>query len=583
MNYLQQHSLVMIAGDSGDGIQLAGQQLSYAHAQYGHIVQTMADFPAEIRAPAGTIYGVSGFQLCFSATARGTTGGACDYLVVFNPAAYKVTQRYVSADTWVIFDSDKWSEKDWVKAGFDKDPLEERPHTVSLPLTQLTLNASCDLPLAAAKRNRNLAALGLILWLHDLPLEPAQQWLQQRFSQKEGRLEAMLKAQQAGYFLGETLEWPGPRIKIDKAQQQPGRYIQVTGNQALVLGMATAADLWSKTAVLCGYPITPASDLLHSASQWQKHAALRCLQAEDEIAAAGMALGVSYGGNLGICCTSGPGMDLKTEMIGLATMAELPLVIIDVQRAGPSTGMPTKAEQTDLLMALFGRHGSCPVPVLAQSRPDQGVPIMVQAIDWAQKAKTPVIVLSDALMASATAALRFEPLDTEKRQSLYQPPGVGAKMHTLTGLETTLDGSEISYDSLNHERKVAWRREKILKLAQDVPAPKAAQILFVSYGSTSMAIKDFLLARQSWPVAHLDLQMLYPLPSNFWDILVQYEAVVALDLSDQQLALYLRSYGVGKIYGYGQIHGNQFLSGPFESWLKEQCWFLDLIGELAHV
>lgn len=583
MNYLQQHSLVMIAGDSGDGIQLAGQQLSYAHAQYGHIVQTMADFPAEIRAPAGTIYGVSGFQLCFSATARGTTGGACDYLVVFNPAAYKVTQRYVSADTWVIFDSDKWSEKDWVKAGFDKDPLEGRPHTVSLPLTQLTLNASPDLPPAAAKKNRNLAALGLVLWLHDLPLEPAQQWLQQRFAQKEGRLEPMLKAQQAGYFLGETLEWPGPRIKIDKAQQQPGCYIQVTGNQALVLGMAAAADLWQKTAVLCGYPITPASDLLHSAAQWQKHAALRCLQAEDEIAAAGMALGVSYGGNIGICCTSGPGMDLKTEMIGLATMAELPLVIIDVQRAGPSTGMPTKAEQSDLLMALFGRHGSCPVPVLAQSRPDQGVAIMVQAVDWAQKAKTPVIVLSDALMASATAALRFESLDTEKRQPVYEPPAPGTKMQTLTGLETTIDGAEISYDPINHERKVAWRREKILKLAQDVPSPKPASILFVSYGSTSMAIKDFLLARQGWPVAHLDLQMLYPLPSNFGDIIAQYDAVVALDLSDQQLALYLRSYGLGTIYGYGQIHGHQFLSGPFESWLKEQSWFLELIGDRAHV
>lgn len=583
MNYLQQHSLVMIAGDSGDGIQLAGQQLSYAHAQYGHIVQTMADFPAEIRAPAGTIYGVSGFQLCFSATARGITGGACDYLVVFNPAAYKVTQRYVSAETWVIYDSDKWSEKDWVKAGFDKDPLDGRSHTVSLPLTQLTLNASPDIPPAAAKRNRNLAALGLILWLHDLPLEPAQQWLQQRFSQKEGRLDSMLKAQQAGYFLGETLEWPGPRIKIDKAQQEPGRYIQVTGNQALVLGMAAAADLWDKTAVLCGYPITPASDLLHSAAQWQKQAALRCLQAEDEIAAAGMALGVSYGGNIGICCTSGPGMDLKTEMIGLATMAELPLVIIDVQRAGPSTGMPTKAEQSDLLMALFGRHGSCPVPVLAQSRPDQGVAIMVQAVDWAQKAKTPVIVLSDALMASATAALRFEPLDVEKRESLYQSPVPGGRMHTLTGLETTLDGGEISYDPVNHERKVAWRREKILKLAEVIPTPKSAQILFISYGSTSMAIKDFLLARQSWPVAHLDLQMLYPLPSNFWDILAQYEAVVALDLSDQQLALYLRSYGQRTIYGYGQIHGHQFLSAPFESWLKEQSWFLECIGDLAHV
>lgn len=579
------HSLIMIAGDSGDGIQLAGQQLSYAHAQYGHIVQTMADFPAEIRAPAGTVHGVSGFQLCFSSTERGITGGTCDYLIVFNPAAFKVTQRYISQDTWVIFDSDKWSEKDLMKAGFDHNPLDGRPHTLSLPLTQIAVNSSPELPPAAAKRNRNLVALGLILWIHDLPLEPAQAWLEQRFASKESRLEAMCRAQQAGYFLGETLEWPAPRIRIEKAQQQPGRYIQVTGNQALVLGMAAAADLWDKSAVLCGYPITPASDLLHSAAQWQHLAAVHCLQAEDEIAAAGMALGASYGGAIGLCCTSGPGMDLKAETLGLAVMAELPLVVIDVQRAGPSTGMPTKAEQSDLLMALFGRHGSCPVPVLAQKRPEHGVEVMLQAIDWAQRARTPVIVLSDALMASATAALRYTPLEGPKKQqnSSYIPPGKNVPMRTLTGLETTPDGAEISYDPANHALQVARRRQKVERLAQEMIPPQKAAVLFISYGSTSMAIKELLLARPHWSVAHLDLVDLYPLPLNFWEILREYEVIVALDLSEGQFAQYLRSYGQGVVQGYGQVHGHQFLADPFESWLRAQSWFELLVGEQAHV
>lgn len=579
MNALKQYSLVVIAGDSGDGIQLAGQQLSYAHAHFGHIVQTMADFPAEIRAPAGTVYGVSGFQLCFSSEARGTTGGCCDYLVAFNPAAFKVTQRFISDQTWVIFDRDKWAERDWQKAGFESDPLEGRPHTIGLPLTELTRNAAPDLTAAAAKRNRNLAALGLVLWIHDLPLEPAQEWLKQRFSSKAERLNGMLAAQQAGYFLGETLEMPLPRMSLAPAKQIPGRYIQVTGNQALVLGMAAAADRWHKAVLISGYPITPASDLLHHAAQWQSLSDVRCVQAEDEIAAAGIALGASYGGHIGVCCTSGPGLDLKAEMMGLAVMAELPLVVIDVQRAGPSTGMPTKAEQGDLLAALFGRHGSCPVPVLAQNSPEQGVSIMQQAVRWAQQASTPVIVLSDALMAQATAALRWEQPQQVVEESPYVAPGKGQPMRTLTGLETTLDLSEISYDPLNHEQKVAARRYKIESLAEAIESPPEGKVLLISYGSASTALRDFLAHCPHLSLAHLDLSMLYPLPSNFWEILGHYSVVVAVDLADEQLAQYLRSYGHHPIIGYGQVHGHHFQWECLEQWLKEQPWFLQVQGD----
>jgi 2-oxoglutarate ferredoxin oxidoreductase subunit alpha len=346
--------------------------------------------------------------------------------------------------------------------------------------------------------------------------------------------------------------------------------------------MAAASDLWQKKAVLCGYPITPASDLLHYTAQWEALANISCLQAEDEIAAAGMALGVSYGGHIGICCTSGPGMDLKAEMIGLGVMAEVPLIIIDVQRAGPSTGMPTKAQQSDLLMALFGRHGSCPVPVLAQCSPEDGVATMLKAVAWSQKASTPVIVLSDALMASATTALKVAALPALSEESSYTSPGPQTARRTLTGLETNIERTEISYEPDNHQKKVGLRRQKIEDLSEKVLHPPEATILLLSYGSTSMALKDYLLANRRWSLAHLELTMLYPLPSNFWDILAAYQTVVAVDLSDEQLGQYLKSYQRRPIISYGQVHGHQFLTEAFDNWLEIQPWCQIITGASSH-
>jgi 2-oxoglutarate ferredoxin oxidoreductase subunit alpha len=587
-------SVVMIAGDSGDGVQLSGHQLTYAHAHFGHIVQTATDFPAEIRAPAGTRHGVSGFQLCFSARPMKTVGEFIDCVIAFNPAAYAVVLPKCKPETLIIYDEDKWTEKDLLKAGYTQNPLlDDRRKQLALPLTKITIEACSELSAThtQAKKNRNMTALGLVLWLHGLPVEPAQQWLINRFSGKGKNVQAALACLQAGYNLGDTLELSLWRQTLPKATLKSGHYAQITGNQAFALGCVQAAERWQQPVYLAGYPITPASDILHYAHSWQD-CHVHVVQAEDEIAAAGIALGASYAGALAVTCTSGPGFDLKSEMIGLAVMSELPLVIINVQRAGPSTGMPTKTEQTDLLTALYGRHGECPVPVLAPCSPGDCLDILTLAFRWAIQAMTPVIILSDATLAQASCQfpLDLEPIQPEvlpQPKAVQEPlmpysrnhdgarpwiiPGTEHGAHRIGGLEKQHLTGDISYDAHNHEMMIGLRQAKIEHLSLEIPEPRPLlkkKFLLISYGCTCGPIEE-LLFQQNWDdVSHILLRTLYPLPKNFWIMLSQYEVVITVELAQEQLARYLRSHARHhNIVSYSQTNGYNINSHQLLTWL----------------
>ncbi len=582
-------SVVMIAGDSGDGIQFLGHQLTYAHARFGHVVQTIAEFPAEIRAPAGTVHGVSGFRLAFSSRDLHVVPPYLDYAVVFNPAAYVAIAHLCSSQTTILFDTDKWTEKDWRKAGCTTDPL--LTHTgpcLPVALTALTLESCSDLPVMRARKNRNICALGLILWIHDLECEPTITWIDAQFSHDFAQRDAMVSGLKAGFYLGETLELSSIlRRSLPAVLKPSGSYAQVSGYQSLVLGMLAAAQKYQKKCILSGYPITPASELLHIASNWAD-CGISVVQAEDEIAAAGIALGASYAGALGITCTSGPGLDLKSEMIGLAVMAELPLVIIDVQRCGPSTGIPTKTEQGDLLTALYGRHGNTRVPVLAQSRPEDGQAIIEQAFEWAISAMTPVIVLSDALLVQGTAPMRINPLDGQGphlvNEEFTSPfsrnaqgvrpwtiPGMPGGAHCNGGLEKNWETGEISYEGSNHERMTAIREEKIVQLARTLPPfsshPKKKTYLWIGFGSVTGALEEFHYHHPDCDSSYIALREIDPLPSNFWQVAREYNYILSVELADRQLARYLRSFSQhSQILSYTQTNGAALDSERLEKW-----------------
>ena len=594
------YSIVMIAGDSGDGIQVSGHQLTYSHAHFGHVVQTATDFPAEIRAPAGTRHGVSGFQLCFSSRNVKSVGEKLNYLIAFNPAAYAVCRHKCTPDTLIIYDQDKWTDKDLAKAGYAKNPLEDQSiKQLALPLTSLTIEACSAVvqTLTQAKKNRNMTALGVILWLHHLELEPAESWIKNRFRKKPDAIEAAISSLRAGYYLGETLELARWQSFVPKAPMKSGRYAQITGNQAFALGCVKAAEKWLNPVYVIGYPITPASDILHYAHAWND-CHVHVVQAEDEIAAAGMALGASYAGSLAVTCTSGPGFDLKSEMIGLAVMAELPLVVIDVQRAGPSTGMPTKTEQGDLQAALYGRHGECPVPVLAPSDPSDCMDTLMTAFEWAMKAMTPVIILSDASLAQASCQFKIE-YDSIKHEKLphaviteegilpYQRNADGARpwivpgtiggAHRLGGLEKQHRTGDISYDGSNHELMIELRQKKIEKLAIHLDTSSYQlnkKFLFVTYGSPSGPLAELIHSQEWNDTEHLIIKTIYPLPVNFWEILSHYETVIIVELSSGQLARYLRSYAKHpKVVSYTQMTGLNLETQSLVAWMNDQRRF----------
>jgi 2-oxoglutarate ferredoxin oxidoreductase subunit alpha len=566
------HVVVRFAGDSGDGMQLVGDQFTRTSALVGNDLSTFPDFPAEIRAPAGTREGVSGFQIQLADHQIFTPGDAADVLVAMNPAALITNLQAVRDRGIVVVNTDKFGKPDLVKARVETDPRQDGTldgyRVIEAPIGTLTKEAvePFGLKTKEADRCKNFFALGLVYWLFGRPLGPTETWIRAKF--KEPYVDANLAALRAGHAFAETSELFQTHYQVPKAQLPSGDYRNITGNMGLALGLAAAAVKSGKTVFYGTYPITPASDILHSLAPF-KHFGVATFQAEDEIAAVCASIGASYGGAIGVTGTSGPGLALKQEAIGLALTAELPLVVIDVQRAGPSTGLPTKTEQSDLFQAIHGRNGESPVAVLAASRPSDAFDTMIEAVRLSVKYRTPVVVLSDGYIANGaepwalpsvadippiqvdhlTDPAGFQPYarDPETLARPWVVPGTPGMEHRIGGLEKANVTGNISYDPLNHEKMCQLRAEKILRMRQDIGPTRVHGsedgLLVVGWGSTFGAIRtvvDGLLA-EGHRVAHVHLRHLNPLPGDLGDVLKRYRRVVVPELNLGQLVRILRA------------------------------------------
>lgn len=584
---------IRFAGDSGDGMQLTGSQFTHTTALVGNDLVTFPDFPAEIRAPAGSLAGVSGFQLNFSATAVYTPGDAVDVLVAMNPAALKVNINDLKKRGILIVNTSAFTKKNLERAGYEGDPLEDDSlsafQVYPIDITTITLNAIADLGLnqRAAVRSKNFFALGLVYWLFNRPLEPTIQWLGGRF---EGLLlEANLRALKAGYHFGETAEFFTHSFQVPKAKIEPGRYRNITGNEAMALGLLAACELSGLEGFLGTYPITPASDILHHLSK-HKHLGFRTFQAEDEIAAICAAIGAAFAGGLGITTTSGPGMALKTEAMGLALMIELPLLIVNVQRGGPSTGLPTKTEQADLLQSLYGRNGEAPLPIIASQSPGDCFYAAIEAARIAIRHMVPVILLSDGYLANgaepwripqmtdidpiaqrfATEAEGFEPY-TRDEATLARPwavPGTPGLEHRVGGLEKQHLTGNVSYDPENHDFMVRLRQRKVDKIADFLPPLEVegdeGGVLVLGWGGTSGAINGAVVRARAAGLraGHLHLRMINPLPKDLEAVLARYDAVLVPELNLGQLVKILKMrFGENpqvRLRSYTKVMGRPF-------------------------
>jgi 2-oxoglutarate ferredoxin oxidoreductase subunit alpha len=596
---------VRFAGDSGDGMQLAGNQFTRTSALFGNDVSTLPDFPAEIRAPAGTLAGVSGFQVHFSSADVLTPGDRLDALVAMNAAALKTNLRDLAAGGILIVNIDAFGPSDLQRAGYAASPLDDgslRGHRVlAVPMTALNRAALGSLQLSTreADRCKNFFALGLVYWLYERPLEPTLRWVRAKFASNPAAREANSRALRAGYNYGETVEALPVHYRVARAAIAPGTYRNVTGNEALALGLVAAARQAGLDLFYAGYPITPASDVLHQLARLKRFG-VRTLQAEDEIAAVGAAIGASFGGALGVTATSGPGVCLKAEAVGLAVMTELPLLLIDVQRGGPSTGLPTKTEQADLLQAMFGRHGECPVCVVAPASPADCFAMAFEAVRLAVRFMTPVYFLSDGYLAngaepwrlprvedlprilvqhpsSANGAASFLPYARDER--LVRPwavPGTPGLEHRVGGLEKEDVTGSVSYDPLNHEHMVQTRAQKVANIAAEVPllevsGPLEGDLLVVGWGGTYGAIRTAVqrAQRKGLKVAHAHLRYLNPMPRNTGEVLKRYKKVLVPELNRGQLRLLLRAEFLIDAVGLNKVQGRPFLVGEIEEKIEE--------------
>ena len=593
--------VVRFAGDSGDGIQLTGDRLSAQSAAMGNGLATLPSFPAEIRAPQGSVAGISSFQLQFADHPVGTAGEAPDVLVALNPAALRANLDDLPRGATIVVNTDAFTTRNLSKAGYTTHPLNDGTldgwHVHALSLTRMSTEATAsveDLPRRARERTSNMFALGLISWMYHRSLLDTEAYLRRRFATRPSLLTANLCALRAGWNYGETSEDFVTRFHVDPVRQEPGRYRNVTGNKALSLGLMAAAARASRPMVLAAYPITPASDILHALAAL-KHFGVFTLQAEDEIAAAGMALGASYGGAVGVTSTSGPGLALKSEMIGLAVTLELPLVIVDVQRGGPSTGLPTKTEQADLLQAMFGRNGESPVAVVAASSPADCFDAAFEAVRLATTYRAPVILLSDGCLANGSepwqvpkmedlpvlsVELANEPNATDDRgdplflpyqrdpETLARPwavPGTPGLQHRIGGLEKADLTGNISYDPDNHELMTWLRQLKISGMNSSIPDlqvndPDAAEVLVLGWGSTRGAIEGAVrqLRSEGQSVAHAHLRHLNPFPGNLDEVLRRYRTVLVPEMNLGQLATLLRARSLTDIRSYTSVRGTPF-------------------------
>ena len=590
-----ENAVVRFCGDSGDGMQLTGNQFTDTSAIAGNDISTFPDFPAEIRAPAGTTSGVSGFQVNFSSNAVETPGDQPDALVAMNAAAYKINIEDLKKGGLLIVNSDSFGKIDLRKAGYESNPLEdnvqlhEEYEVYEVPMTSLVQEALKDVDLKPAnkKRCKNFFALGLMYWVYDRPLSHSEEWVKNKFKGKELLIDANIKALHAGYNYGETCEIFNSRFNINKTEMETGIYRQITGNTALAYGLITGAQKANLDLLYATYPITPASDILHELAT-HKNYGVKTVQAEDEIASIGVALGASYAGALGVTASSGPGICLKTEFMGLALITELPLVIVDVQRGGPSTGLPTKTEQSDLLLALYGRNGEGPVPVIAAKSPVDCFQTAYEAAKIALTYMTPVILLSDGYIANSSDlwnipnAEDIPEIDVkfkiEKGEEDYKPykrdpetlsrewaiPGTPDLQHLLTGLEKDEAGN-ICYDAANHSKMCKDRQAKVDAIAKSYPKTEvygkgSGKVLVIGWGGTFGNLHTAVteIQKETDEISYVHLRYINPLPLDLGDIISQFDEIVVPELNLGQLIKVIRDKYAVDAKGINKIEGKPF-------------------------
>jgi 2-oxoglutarate/2-oxoacid ferredoxin oxidoreductase subunit alpha len=630
--------IIRFAGDSGDGMQLAGDRFTQETAAFGNDLSTLPNFPAEIRAPAGTLPGVSSFQLHFADHDILTPGDAPDVLVAMNPAALKANIEDLPRGADIIANTDEFTKRNLTKVGYDENPLEDSSldgyQLHAIPITSVTVKAleGFDISKKDAERAKNMFSLGMLCWLYNRPAEGTLRFLETKFAKKPEIMKANIAAFQAGWNYGETTEEFSVQYEIKPATLPPGRYRNITGNTALANGLVTAARLAGLQMFLGSYPITPASDILHELSK-HKRFGVRTFQAEDEISGVGAALGAAFGGALGVTTTSGPGMCLKAETIGLAAAVELPLVVCDIQRAGPSTGMPTKTEQADLLMALYGRNGESPLVVLAPSTPGDCFDTAIEATRLAIKYRTPVIILSDGYLANGSEPWRipdladlpdlraqfsfakansagaangngtahgsgngrhggnggrngaggdheaFQPFKRDP-QTLARPwaiPGTAGLEHRIGGIEKADVSGDISYDPDNHDKMVRLRQAKIDGIAADIPPLEVddpdgdARVLVLGWGSTYGSIGAAVrrIRTGGGAVAQAHLRHLSPFPANLGDVLKRYDKVLVPEINTGQLALILRGRFLTDVISYNRVRGLPFRAAELSGVIQD--------------
>jgi len=583
---------IRFAGDSGDGMQLTGTQFTNTSAILGNDISTLPDFPAEIRAPAGSLPGVSGFQINFSSRDIRTPGDEPNVLVAMNPAALKVNIHDLEKGGILIINSDAFAELNLKKAGYEKNPLEDGSlsayRVIAIPLTELNLNALKELSLGKkeADRCKNFFALGMMYWLYDRPLDPTLKWMQSKFQKNPVVLEANVRALRAGFNYADTTELFTTHYRVRKASLAPGKYRNITGNEATALGFIAAAQVAKRPLFYASYPITPASDILHELSR-HKNFGIKTFQAEDEIAAMTAAIGASFAGHLGLTGTSGPGVALKSEAIGLAVMTELPVVIANIQRGGPSTGLPTKTEQADLLQAMFGRNGECPVPIVAAATPSDCFAMAFEAFRIATMFMTPVFYLSDGYLGNGSEPWKLPKVDelpkidieyrTEaegfhpylrNEATLARPwaiPGTPGLEHRIGGLEKQHITGNVSYDPDNHEFMVRLRAEKVARIANFIPEVEVfgkpeGKLLVVGWGGTYGAITSAveMMQTRGKSVSSVHLRHLNPFPRNLGEVLSRFEKVLVPELNLGQLCLLLRARYLVDAIGFNKIKGHPF-------------------------
>ena len=600
--------VLRFAGDSGDGMQLTGERFTSVSALFGNDLATFPDFPAEIRAPAGTPGGVSSFQVQISDHDITTAGDAPDVLVAMNPAGLRANIELLERGATIILNIDSFDDRSIAKAGYSVNPLEDGSlgqfRVYEVPMTTITTEVGKEAGVKPrdAERSKNFFALGLVSWLYSRPIETTVSWIDAKFSKNELVKEANLRAFRAGYDFGETAELFDARYEVAKSHFAPGEYTNITGNTALAWGLIAASQQSELPLFLGSYPITPASDILHELSK-HKEFGVRTFQAEDEIAGIASALGAAYGGSLGVTTTSGPGLDLKSEAMGLAVSLELPLVIVDVQRAGPSTGIPTKVEQTDLLAALYGRHGESPLVVLAATTPGDCFYMALEAARIAVTYRTPVILLSDAYLANGTepwlvpdvtslpsfspqfanapnhtnadGSQEFWPFqrDPETLARPWAPPGLAGLEHRIGGLEKSDGKGNVAYDGANHERMTQLRGAKVAGIAASIPDLEVddpsgdASVLVLGWGGTygSIAAGVARVRARGKKVAHAQLRYLNPLPANVGDVLDRYETVIVPELNMGQLSKVLRAEFLLDVKSLSKVQGVPFRASDIEA------------------